>query len=241
MKTRIAFCWSGGKDSALALYRLMRDEAFEVVSLLTTCSEEHQRVSMHGVRLELIDAQARSIGLPVAKVFVGKSSNEEYSRKMAEALLHLKAQGVTAIGFGDIFLEDLRAWREKQLQRIGLSAIFPLWKIESDRLLHDFISEVFRSRVCCASDAYLDETVLGRDIDWEFINALPSNVDPCGERGEFHSFTYAGPIFAERLGLEIGETVYRPVEEPLDRPGAAKGFWYCDLLLAQNGVDSAQT
>lgn len=233
MKKRIAFCWSGGKDSALALYRIMQNEAFEVVSLLTTFSEEYQRVSMHGVRLELVDAQARAIGLPLAKVFVGKSSNEEYGRKMAEAQLHLKAQGVTAIGFGDIFLEDLRAWREEQLQRIGLSAIFPLWKTDSKRLLRDFISDGFRSRICCVSDAYLDEKVLGRDIDWEFINTLPSNVDPCGERGEFHSFTYAGPIFAEPLEVEIGATVYRPVEEPLDGPGAAKGFWFCDLLLAR--------
>lgn len=232
MRERIAFCWSGGKDSAFALHRLMQNEAFEVVSLLTTCSEEPQLVSMHGVRLELVDAQARAIGLLLDKVFVGESSNEEYNRKMAQAQLRLKEQGVTAIGFGDIFLEDLRVWREEQLRCVGLAAVFPLWKIDGQQLLRDFISEGFRSRICCVSDAYLDEAALGREIDWEFINALPSTVDPCGERGEFHSFTYAGPIFAQPLEIEIGKTVYRPLEKPFDGPGAAKGFWFCDLLLA---------
>lgn len=211
----------------------MQNEAFEVVSLLTTCSEEYQRVSAHGVRLELVEAQARAIGLPLDKVFVGKSSNEEYNRKMEQAQLRLKEQGVTSIGFGDIFLEDLRAWREEQLQRIGMSAVFPLWKIDGLQLLREFISEGFRSRICCVSDAYLDENALGREIDWEFINTLPSSVDPCGERGEFHSFTYAGPIFAEPLEIEIGKNVYRPLDEMLDGPGAAKGFWFCDLLLAR--------
>ena len=129
MKEKIVFCWSGGKDSALALNRILRDERYEVVSLLTTCNEHFQRVSMHGVRLELLDAQAQAIGLPLEKIFVSqRSSNEEYQQKMSACLLAHKARGITGCAFGDIFLEDLKRWREDNLARVGLRGIFPIWK-----------------------------------------------------------------------------------------------------------------
>src|SRR5580698_5662350 len=189
MKEKIVFCWSGGKDSALALNRLRRDNRYEIVSLLTTCNEHFQRVSMHGVRLELLERQAESIGLPLEKIFVSqRSSNEEYQQKMSACLLAYKTRGVTACAFGDIFLEDLKRWREENLAKVGLRGIFPLWKNDTRELIREFIALGFGTVICCVNDAYLGETAVGRKIDADFISSLPAEVDPCGENGEFHSF-----------------------------------------------------
>jgi uncharacterized protein (TIGR00290 family) len=191
MKEKIIFCWSGGKDSALALNRILQDDRYEVTTLLTTCNEHFQRVSMHGVRLELLEQQAEAIGLPLEKVFVSqRSSNEEYQEKMSACLLAHKALGVTGCVFGDIFLEDLKIWREENLALVGMRGIFPLWKVDSRELIREFIALGFGSVVCCASDAYLDENAVGRNIDAEFVNSLPVEVDSCGENGEFHSFAF---------------------------------------------------
>lgn len=217
----------------MALHRILQDERYEVVGLLTTCSEEFQRISMHGVRVELAHEQARAIGLPLTIVDVPRSStNDAYSERMGNALTAFKTQGVTHVGFGDIFLEDLRAWREEQLARLGLAAVFPLWKADTTQLMREFVDLGFRSRVCCVSDAFFDERALGCDIGRAFLDALPSNVDPCGENGEFHTFAYAGPIFSAPLRIESGPCVYRPVDEPLSGPNSAKGFWFCDILPA---------
>jgi len=246
MKEKVIFCWSGGKDSALALHRILRAGNCEVLALLTTCNEHFQRVSMHGVRLELLEKQAQAIGLPLEKVFVSqRGSNEEYQKKMSACLLACQARGATAVVFGDIFLEDLRRWREGNLAKIGLRGIFPLWKIDSRELIREFIALGFGSKICCVNDAYLDQTSLGRNIDEEFVASLPGDVDPCGENGEFHSFAFAGPVFQQPLRIRTGEIVYRPVEQT--HPGAAaspvcplpsarqtKGFWFCDLLSAEN-------
>jgi uncharacterized protein (TIGR00290 family) len=245
MKEKIVFCWSGGKDSALALNRLLKDDRYEVVSLLTTCNEHFQRVSMHGVRLELLDSQAESIGLPLEKIFVSqRSSNEEYQQKMSASLLAHKARGVTGCAFGDIFLEDLKRWREENLARVGLQGIFPIWKIDSRELMREFFALGFGTVICCVNDAYLDETAAGRKIDPDFIASLPTNVDPCGENGEFHSFAFAGPVFRQPVKFNVGEKIYRPVEVthptdstssyvcPPSSPRQTKGFWFCDLLPA---------
>ncbi len=243
MKEKIVFCWSGGKDSALALNRLLRDERYEIVSLLTTCNEHFQRVSMHGVRLELLDQQAHAIGLPLEKIFVSRlSSNDEYQQKMSDCLLAHKARGVTGCAFGDIFLEDLKRWREENLATVGLRGIFPLWKIDSRELLSEFFALGFGSVICCANDAWLGADAVGRNIDADFIRSLPPEVDPCGENGEFHSFAFAGPIFREPITFTVGEKVYRPLELsltgtssaspvcPLSGARSTKGFWFCDLL-----------
>ena len=242
MKEKVIFCWSGGKDSALALNRILRDERYEVTTLLTTCNEHFQRVSMPGVRLELLEEQARAIGLPLEKVFVSeRSSNEEYQEKMSACLLAHKERGVTGCVFGDIFLEDLRRWREENLAVVGMHGIFPLWKIDSTELIREFIALDFGSVVCCVNDGYLDESAVGQRIDAEFVNSLAEGVDPCGENGEFHSFAFAGPIFKRPVRFMVGEKVYRPIEvtHPGDSnssyvcpPGArpTKGFWFCDLL-----------
>ena len=244
MKEKIIFCWSGGKDSALALDRLRRDDRYEIVSLLTTCNGHFQRVSMHGVRLELLDRQADALGLPLEKIFVSRfSSNEEYRQKMSECLHAQQARGVTGCAFGDIFLEDLRRWREENLAAVGLRGIFPLWKEDSRTLLREFFSRGFGSVVCCANDAWLGADAVGRLLDEAFLRSLPAEVDPCGENGEFHSFAFAGPVFREPVKFAVGEKVHRPLEQ--SHPGAAtgpapvcplvgarttKGFWFCDLL-----------
>ena len=241
MKEKIVFCWSGGKDSALALHRLQREGRYDIVALLTTCNEHFQRVSMHGVRIELLEQQARAIGLPLEKMFVSqRSSNEEYIEKMKGHLLAFKAQGVTRFAFGDIFLEDLKRWREENLARLDLLGVFPIWKENSRDLIREFIALGFGSIICCVNDAYLGEAALGRKIDADFIASLPADVDPCGENGEFHSFAFAGPIFRQPLHVRVGEKVYRPLEEPAPAassdvcpPAGAsrtKGFWFCDLL-----------
>ena len=214
-----------------------------MVSLLTTCNEHFQRVSMHGVRVELLEEQARAIGLPLEKMFVNQGgSNDEYVEKMKEHLLAYKTQGVTRFAFGDIFLEDLKLWREENLTQLDLHGVFPIWKVDSRELIHEFIASGFGSIICCVNDANLDESALGRNIDADFIHSLPADVDPCGENGEFHSFAFTGPIFKRPLHIRVGEKVYRPLEEThpgatsavLPLPGArrTKGFWFCDLLPA---------
>ncbi|MGH7950519.1 MAG: diphthine--ammonia ligase [Limisphaerales bacterium] len=242
MKEKIVFCWSGGKDSALALNRILRDDRYEIVSLLTTCNEHFQRVSMHGVRLELLNKQAEAIGLPLEKIFMSRrSSNDEYQQKMSACLLAHKSRGVSACVFGDIFLEDLKRWREENLAKVGMRGIFPIWKNDSRELIREFIALDFGTVICCVNDAYLGEDSVGRNIDEEFIRALPANVDPCGENGEFHSFAFAGPVFKQPLKFKLGDKVYRPVEvtHPSDSttsyvcpssPRQTKGFWFCDLL-----------
>lgn len=243
MKEKIIFCWSGGKDSALALNRLRQDNRYEIVSLLTTCNEHFQRVSMHGVRLELLDRQAESIGLPLEKIFVSRrSSNEEYQQKMSACLRMYQARGVAGCAFGDIFLEDLKRWREDNLARIGMHGVFPIWQVDSRELIQEFFALGFGSVVCCANDAYLGENAVGRNLDEEFIRLLPANVDPCGENGEFHSFAFSGPVFQQPVKFKVGEKVYRPVEAthptdshsayvcPTSGPPATRGFWFCDLL-----------
>jgi len=244
MKEKVVFCWSGGKDSALALNRLRQDDRYEIVSLLTTCNEHFQRVSMHGVRLELLDAQAEAIGLPLEKIFVSqRSSNDEYRQKMAACLAAHKARGVTACAFGDIFLEDLKRWRDENLAQVGMRGIYPIWKIDSRELIREFMTLGFGTVICCVNDAYLGEDSVGRKIDADFIATLPPGVDVCGENGEFHSFAFAGPVFKQPVKFKVGEKVYRPVE--ITHPGNAnssyvcpsgprrtKGFWFCDLLPA---------
>jgi uncharacterized protein (TIGR00290 family) len=232
-KEKVIFCWSGGKDSALALHEVLRGDQYEVVSLLTTCNERFQRVSMHGVRVGLAQRQAESIGIPLDLIFVSeRSSNEEYQAKMGAYLAERKGDGVTAMVFGDIFLEDLRQWREANLAEIGMRGIFPLWKRETRALVREFLSRGFRSVICCVNDAHFGREAVGRAIDQTFIDTLPAGVDPCGENGEFHSFAFDGPIFSRPVRFTFGEKVYRPIDQTNPQAGDGRGFWFCDLLEA---------
>jgi uncharacterized protein (TIGR00290 family) len=246
-KTPVLFCWSGGKDSALCLHRVLACGRYEVVALLTTVNQQHRRISMHGVREELLDAQAESIGLPLEKMYVTvDGTNEEYNAAMRSILVRYKARGVETVVFGDIFLEDLRRWREDNMAEIGMRCLFPLWQNDTSKLIADFFDLQFRAVICCVSDAYLQARDVGRELDASFVQSLPAGVDPCGENGEYHSFAFSGPIFSYALPISIGEKVYRPLEQthatsnvcPLPvASGAvrreAKGFWFCDLALVE--------
>ena len=245
-REKVVFCWSGGKDSALCLHHVLASGRYEVLCLLTTVNEDYQRVSMHGVRAVLLEQQAAAIGLPLEKVFVSRGgSNAEYEGRMGAALIQFRNLGASVVIFGDIFLEDLRRWREGNLARIGMNALFPLWKRDTRELVAEFLALGFRSIVCCVNDAWLGEEAVGCEIDAKFIAGLPPEVDSCGENGEFHSFTFAGPIFKKSLQIEVGEKVYRPLEAITPTGNIAssdaqppsqsrtKGFWFCDLVPAQ--------
>lgn len=236
IKKKAIFCWSGGKDSSLALYKILQSGEWDVRYLLCTLNGIHRRISMHGVREELVDAQAHSIAIPLIKVFTYEASNVEYEQQMEVALLKAKSEGIEHVIFGDIFLEDLRVYRENNLAKIGMTAVFPLWKNDTKELVNEFLALGFKTITCCVNDALLGEEHVGQMIDADFINALPANVDPCGENGEFHTFCFDGPIFKDAVSFTKGKKVYRPLEvKEGDCPvsnsaNKTKGFWYCELI-----------
>lgn len=229
------FCWSGGKDSSLALYYALQQKEYEITALFTTINENFKRVSMHGVREELVEQQAKSIGLPWYKMYVREGSNAEYERNMESFLNEQKAKGVEYVFFGDIFLEDLRAYRDNNLAKAGMKGVYPLWKLDTTQLAHDFIKLGFKTILCCTNDAYLGEDEVGHLFTQDFLQSLPANVDPCGENGEFHTFCFDGPIFKEPVKVVKGEKVYKPLEikvskdhPPIKGP-RAQGFWFCEI------------
>ncbi|GAA3917452.1 diphthine--ammonia ligase [Hymenobacter algoricola] len=223
--------WSGGKDSALALYHVLHDARYEAVHLLTSVNAHYQRVSMHGVRVALLDAQAARIGLPLTKLELPEQPDmADYERLMLAALAPLRARGIQHAVFGDIFLADLRTYREQQLASMGMQAVFPLWQRGSAAILRQYLALGFRAVVVCVNEQYLDQSFCGRLLDEEFLRDLPPGVDPCGENGEYHSFVFDAPYFAAPIAYERGELVRRTYPAPAGSGEAA--FWYCDLLPA---------
>ncbi len=216
---KVIFCWSGGKDSALALYEIQRSQKYEIVSLLTTITKDYDRVSMHGVPRILVEQQAWSLGLLLEEVFIPKScSNEEYESKMRATLARFKRDGVSSAVFGDVFLEEVRRYREDNLSKAGMKGIFPIWRRDTAELTRSFIALGFKAIISCVDAKMLDKTFAGRMLDEKFWAELPPNVDPSGENGEFHSFVFDGPIFRERIACTAGEVVLRD------------SFYFCDLL-----------
>jgi uncharacterized protein (TIGR00290 family) len=217
----ILFCWSGGKDSAMALRTLLQRKDIRVTALLTTVTEGYERISMHGVRRELLLRQAESIGLPLHEVRIPPQCvNPIYEARMEEALRVHYAGGVRKVAFGDIFLEDLRAYREKNLARIGMTALFPIWKRDTRELIQFFHAQRFRAIAACVDPKVLAPSFAGRELDESFFRDLPPTADPCGENGEFHTFVFDGPIFRFPIPVRTGEVVNRD------------GFVFCDLLPA---------
>ena len=216
---KVLFCWSGGKDSAIALYKIQKSKRCEIVALLVTINKDYDRISMHGVPRALVEQQARSLGLPIEEVFISKSSsNEEYESKMREVLTKFRQDGISSVVFGDIFLEEVRKYREDNLSKLGMEGIFPIWGEDTAELVRSFITLGFQAVVTCVDSKVLDKRFVGRTLDENFLAELPSNVDPSGENGEFHSFVFDGPIFKQRITYTLGESVLR------------NSFYFCDLL-----------
>ncbi len=234
MKQRALFNWSSGKDSALALYKILKEDRFEIATLLTSINQEFQRISMHGVNVSLLEDQAECLGFPLIKLEIPKEpSMEQYQKMMSETMLKIKSQGITHSVFGDIFLEDLRTYREEQLKSVGMHAVFPLWKQNTSDLIREFLDLGFKTIVTCVNEMYLDKSFAGRIIDDDFIKDLPENIDPCGENGEFHTFTYDGPIFKKPIDFKIGDLIMKTYPKPKSDENSDDGdyiFWFCDLL-----------
>lgn len=233
-KEKVALAWSGGKDSAMALYELRRGGRYDVVSLFTTVAAEYDRVSHHGVRAPLLRQQAAAIGLPVETLYLKVTDTAAclldsdadvigaYERLMEAAMLRYRLEGVHAIAFGDIFLERLRAYRENNLAKVGMTGVFPIWKRDTRELLEAFLKLRFKAYLACVDARKLGSAFAGRRMDEDFLRDLPEGVDPCGEYGEYHSFVYDGPIFNHPVGVALGEVVRRGEQffadlVPLDR------------------------
>jgi uncharacterized protein (TIGR00290 family) len=221
MRDKILLSWSSGKDSAWCLHLLRRESQYEITGLVTTINSAFDRVAMHSTRRELVEAQAQAVGLPLIRVpLPWPCSNEEYERIMGEVCAKAVREGVSAIAFGDLFLADIRAYRERQLEGTGLKPIFPLWQFPTGRLAREMIAGGLRAKLVCVDPRKLAPEFAGRDFDSTFLADLPHDVDPCGENGEFHSFVYGGPMFDHEIPVVSGDRVQRD------------GFWFCDVLPA---------
>ena len=220
MTERTVLLWSGGKDSALTLYELRLTDAYDISALVTTVTREYDRISVHGVRRELLEMQARSLGLAVHTATIPAAcDNASYEAAMLEVLGERKTTGATVVAAGDIFLQDVRAYRERLIASAGLRATFPIWGRSSSELASQLISLGFKAVLTCVDTQVLDASFSGRDFDAELVADLPPNIDPCGENGEFHTFVYDGPIFATPVSFDIGDVVIRD-----------ERFCFCDLL-----------
>jgi uncharacterized protein (TIGR00290 family) len=227
-RPRVLMCWSSGKDSAWAVHVLRTRGEVEVVGLLTTVNRRRARVAMHGVREQLLAAQAEALGVPLQTVSIPEPcSNEEYEAAMAEALAAARARGVTAVAFGDLFLEDVRRYREERLAPTGLGALFPLWERPTAALAREMVAGGLRAHLTCVDPRALDRAFAGRTFDDALLDALPPGVDPCGEHGEFHTFAYRGPMFAHEIRVVTGETVERD------------GFVFTDVLAVDAQAPTA--
>lgn len=222
---RVALSWSSGKDSAWALHLLRQDRNIEVVALVTTLNEAFDRVTMHAVRRELLEHQAASLSLPLWKVpLPWPCSNEQYEARMGDLCSRAVSQGIEAMAFGDLFLADIRAYREKQLSGTGLKPLFPVWQIPTAQLAGDMIASGLQAKITCVDPKVLPRDFAGRDFDAQFLANLPPGVDPCGENGEFHSFVYNGPGFRNPLAVRVVEIVDRD------------GFVFADVCLNERQV-----
>ena len=222
MKKRspILLSWSGGKDSSLALYEIQKSRDYEVTALITTITSDYDRVSMHGLRTDLLEQQAEYLNIPLEKVFITKNAtNDEYEANFHEAILRFKEAGIKQVVFGDLYLEDIKKYREALLDKIDMECVFPIWKRDTAKLANEFIDLGFKAITVCVDSNVLGKEFAGRKYNEEFLNDLPEGIDPCGENGEFHTFTYDGPIYENTIDHSLGEIVLRD-----------KRFYYCDIL-----------
>ena len=222
------FNWSGGKDSALALYKIQIEKKIEVSSLLTTLNKKNKRVSGHGIRESLLDLQSKNMSIPINKIFLPDDvSNEAYEKMMKEYWEKKKNEGINYCISGDIFLEDVKEYREKQLSMMAIQSVFPLWKMNSNDVLKEFIDLGFKSIVVCINEKYLDSSFVGRIINADFVADLPPNIDPCGENGEYHSFVFDGPIFKKPVDFKVNDKIY--IFKEYKEHNYSGGFWNIEL------------
>ena len=215
----VLMSWSGGKDSCLALYEIQKSSDYRIAALLTTITREYDCISMHGVRRALLERQATSLGLPLHPILISKgASNEEYELEMAQAFSEYREQVIDSVVFGDLFIEDIKAYREQFLARHGMKGLYPVWQRNTTSFIKKFIELGFKAVLSCVDSKTLDRSFAGKTIDEEFISSLPANVDPCGENGEFHTFVYDGPNFTQPVEFTLGEVILR------------EGFWFRDLF-----------
>jgi uncharacterized protein (TIGR00290 family) len=220
-RTALALSWSGGKDSALALWVLRTQHSLQPAALITTVTDSYDRISMHGVRCELLSMQAAAVDVALVKVRIpAPCTNETYERRLADALSSPPLSSIRQVAFGDLFLQDVRAHREAQLAAAGRTGLFPLWHRDTAALAREFIAAGFRAHLVCVDPRKLDPSFAGRAFDEQLLADLPASVDACGENGEFHTFVHAGPIFSAPIPCETGEVVERG------------GFVFCDVLPA---------
>lgn len=223
MKERIVVGWSGGKDSALALREIFASDAYDIVALVTTVTAGYDRISMHGVRCSLLEQQAAAIGLPLRKVTISPgATNAAYEAAMHDALREFRWAGVTRVVFGDLFLEEIRAYRDRMLAEVGMTAIYPVWGRNTAQLARDFIAYGFEAVLVCVDPKQIDGSFAGRRFDHALLRDLPASADPCGENGEFHTFVFNGPIFRRPVPIQSGESAVRD------------GFCFCDFLPAND-------
>ena len=221
MKSKVLLSWSSGKDSAWTLHILRQKNEVEVVGLLTTMNEQFQRVAMHSTRRDLVRAQAQAAGLPLWEIpLPWPCSNEEYEMAMGRACAQAVEQGITGMAFGDLFLEDVRKYREDRLKDTGLEPLFPIWGIDTRKLIHEMLDTGLRARIVCVDPKKLPERFAGQDMSRELLAQFAPQIDPCGENGEFHTFVYAGPMFSTGIPIQSGEVVNRD------------GFIFADVLYS---------
>lgn len=237
------FNWSSGKDSAFALYKILQNKEYEVTKLLTNVNKDYSRISMHGLREELLDKQIEALKIPSEKLyFPAQVTMEMYNEKMKEKLSAFKEQNLDYAIFGDIFLEDLKRYRDQKLAEVNIKGVYPLWKRDTKELLREFLDLGFKTITVCINAKLLNEDFVGRIIDEDFIKDLPDNVDVCGENGEFHTFCFDGPIFSKPVDFKIGKKVLKSytlhkeddqnchTDTSEDIKNYDTSFWYCDLL-----------
>lgn len=211
--------WSGGKDSCFALYEIQKAPSIRVEALITTVTRDFDRISMHGVRRVLLERQAESLGLPLQQIFITKGAgNAEYEQRMGETFVLYHRRGIDVVVFGDLFLQDIRTYRERLLARFNMTGSFPVWGRDTTQFIREFIRLGFKAIIVCVDPRQLDPSFCGRLIDGEFLTDLPQGADPCGENGEFHTFVFDGPNFSKPVKFSIGDVVCRD------------SFWFCDLV-----------
>ncbi len=217
---KVVVGWSGGKDSAFALYEILKAQTYEVAALFTTVTRDYDRVSIHGVRRVLLEAQAEALGLPLEVMFLHKGASDiDYGTAFVDALKKFKNIGVERVVYGDIFLEDVKKYRDNLLSKVGMLGVYPLWKKDTTQVANAFIDLGFKAIITVVDSQVLDNVYTGREYDKQFLADLPVTVDPCGENGEFHSYVYDGPIFKKAVAFKRGQVLLRE-----------NRFWYCDLL-----------